>query len=73
LHQPASVLTLHSVYGYDAEKDADLAIAAYVEKQEPWDKQTGVTTRELDKFVSWWWPEKKGSPQAASKLPASKL
>jgi hypothetical protein len=55
------------VYGYDAERDADLAIAAYLENQEPWDKRTGVTTRELDKFVGWWWPEKRGPP------PASKL
>jgi len=59
--------TVLSVYGYDAERDADLTIAAYLEKHEPGDKQTGVTQRLLDNFVSYWWPEKKGPP------PASKL
>ncbi len=59
--------TVLSVYGYDAERDAELAIAAFLEKKEPGDKQTGVTQRQLDNFVSYWWPEKKGPP------PASKL
>jgi hypothetical protein len=56
----------------DVERDADLAIAVYLDKQEPIDKQTGVTVRELEKFVGWWWPRKE-SPPPASKLVPSKL
>jgi len=33
---PATVL---SVYGYDAEADADLSVQAYLEKKEPADEQ----------------------------------
>jgi len=64
--------TVLSVYGYDPERDAELAIAAYIEKQEIGDKQTGVTTRQMDNLVSWWWPDKRGPPPAG-KLCASKL
>jgi hypothetical protein len=68
----ALALTPHSVYGYDVERDADLAIAAYLDKQEPMDKQSGVTVRELEKFIGWWWPGKE-RPPPASKLVPSKL
>jgi hypothetical protein len=61
-HCPHLHWHLHSVYGYDAERDADLTIAAYLDKQEPIDKQTGVTVRELEKFVGWWWPRKESPP-----------
>jgi len=62
----------NSVYGYDAEKDAELAIAAYLEGQEPLDEQTKVTARELQKLVGWWWPEQK-PPPASRLVSASKL
>lgn len=66
VHPP---LTYHdnSVYGYDAEVDADTHIQAYLDKKEPHDPKTGVTDRELEKFVGWWWPKSK-HPLAAGKL-----
>ena len=64
--------TVMSVYGYDAERDADLKITEWLEKREARDERTGVTPRQMDNFVNWWWPEK-GGVQAASNLPASKL
>ncbi|OAG42032.1 hypothetical protein AYO21_03767 [Fonsecaea monophora] len=60
-------VTTLSVYGYDAEEDADIAIRAYLQKCEPYDVNTGVTDRELERFVGWWWPKDK-IPLKASKL-----
>ncbi|KIX02394.1 uncharacterized protein Z518_08335 [Rhinocladiella mackenziei CBS 650.93] len=48
-----------AVYGYDAEQDAELTIQAYLDKQEPHDPKTGVTDRELERFIGWWWPKDK--------------
>ncbi|KAI1621082.1 salicylate hydroxylase [Exophiala viscosa] len=59
--------TTMSVYGYDAEEDAEMAIRAYLDKHEPYDPKTGVTDRELKRFVGWWWPKDR-MPLRASKL-----
>jgi len=59
--------TTISVYGYDAEQDAEIAIQAYINKQEPYDPKTGVTDRELERIMGWWWPKEK-VPLKASKL-----
>jgi len=59
--------TTMSVYGYDAEADADIHIQAHLEKNEPRDEKTGVTNRELQKFIGWWWPKAK-HPVMANKL-----
>ncbi|KAK4941043.1 hypothetical protein LTR10_018964 [Elasticomyces elasticus] len=59
--------TTKSVYGYDAEEDAEIAIKAYADKHEPHDPKTGVTDRELERFVGWWWPKDR-VPLRASKL-----
>jgi hypothetical protein len=53
------------VYGYDAEQDADLAIKAHLDRQEPRDPKTGVTDRELERFVGWWWPKDKVALRAS--------
>ena len=55
------------MYGYDAEHDADICIEAHLSKREPYDPKTGVTDRELEKFIGWWWPKDQG-PLKASKL-----
>ena len=55
------------MYGYDAEQDADLAIEAYLKQHEPYDPKTGVTDRELERFVGWLGP-KYQVPLKASKL-----
>ncbi|KAK5276935.1 hypothetical protein LTR40_011003 [Exophiala xenobiotica] len=57
--------TTMSVYGYDAEQDADLAIKAHLDRQEPRDPKTGVTDRELERFVGWWWPKDKVALRAS--------
>ena len=59
--------TTLDVYNYDAEKDADMAISAHLGKKEALDVKTGVTDRELDKLVAYWWP-KQGEPLQVSKL-----
>ena len=56
-----------SVYAYDAERDADIAVEAYLQNHEPYDKNTGVTDREMEKFIGWWWPKER-IPLTASKL-----
>lgn len=66
VHPPLTYLD-NSVYGYDAEADADTAIQAYLDKREPRDEKTGITNRELEKFIGWWWPKAK-RPLMASKL-----
>lgn len=55
------------VYDYDAETDAELAIAAFLNQGELIDKNTGVTNRELELLMGWWWP-KQDVPLKASKL-----
>ncbi|OQU98820.1 FAD binding domain-containing protein [Cladophialophora immunda] len=60
-------VTTLSVYNYDAEEDAEIAIRAFLGKCEPYDVKTGVTDRELERFVGWWWPKDK-IPLRASKL-----
>jgi hypothetical protein len=49
----------HRIYNYDAEADADLAIKQYFSKNPPHDPITGVTDRELEKYVGWWLPKHK--------------
>lgn len=66
VHQPLTYFH-NSVYGYNAEADANLHIQAYLEQKEPGDEKTGVTNRELEKFVGWWWPKEK-HPLMANKL-----
>ncbi|KIY02128.1 uncharacterized protein Z520_02266 [Fonsecaea multimorphosa CBS 102226] len=60
-------VTTLSVYNYDAEEDAEIAIRAFLGGCEPYDVKTGVTDRELERFVGWWWPKHK-VPLSASKL-----
>jgi hypothetical protein len=64
---PILIFFDNSVYGYNAEADANLHIQAYLESKEPRDEVTGVTNRELENFVGWWWPKEK-HPLMASKL-----
>ena len=60
-------LTTQLIYNYDAEADADHAVAAFLRKEEPYDPTIKVTDREIEGFVGWWWP-KDVVPLSASKL-----
>ncbi|EXJ62201.1 hypothetical protein A1O7_02634 [Cladophialophora yegresii CBS 114405] len=60
-------VTTLEVYNYDAEADAELAIQTYLNMHEPYDPNSGVTDRELERFVGWWYPKQK-RPINASKL-----
>ncbi|KAJ9616815.1 hypothetical protein H2200_000534 [Cladophialophora chaetospira] len=50
-------VTTLEVYNYDAEADAELAIQTYLAANEPYDANSGVTDRELARFVGWWYPK----------------
>lgn len=59
------LLTGERVYGYDAERDAELAIDAFLlENQAKGD----VVQHELEKYVGWWWPQEKKSGLQLAKL-----
>ncbi|ETI23936.1 hypothetical protein G647_05743 [Cladophialophora carrionii CBS 160.54] len=60
-------VTTLEVYNYDAEADAELAIQSYLNTHEPYDPNSGVTDRELERFVGWWYPKER-RPINASKL-----
>ena len=63
---PYTALTM---FDYDAEADAEIAIKAYLDGQEPGDKNSGLTRREMERFFGHWWP--KG--QSLEAIPSSKL
>lgn len=48
--------TALTVFGYDAEHDAEIAIQAHHDGQEPRDDQTALTRREMDRYFGYWWP-----------------
>ena len=54
----ASPETLQSVFGYDAEGDADHAVLTYLTETTPWDKTTGVSAGLEKKWTAWFLPEK---------------
>jgi salicylate hydroxylase len=58
---PATVL---SVYGYDAEADADLSIQTFLEGKEPVDGQRGVTRRVEADVMGWFLPKEKSKERA---------
>ena len=51
-------LTTQVIYNYDAEQDADNAIAEFLRKEYPYDPQTKITQQELENVMGWWWPKK---------------
>jgi len=55
----------YSVYGYDAESNADQAIAAYFQGKEPVDER-GTAKRLEDRFMNWFLP-KQGKAKVAEK------
>jgi salicylate hydroxylase len=48
--------TALTVFGYDVERDAELAIRSYLDGQEPRDHQSGLTTREMERVFGSFWP-----------------
>ncbi|KIW18540.1 hypothetical protein PV08_02828 [Exophiala spinifera] len=57
--------TTSAVYGYDAERDADMAIDAYITKSQ---FNGDVTQHEVDKYIGWWWPAGRKNELQYSKL-----
>lgn len=55
---PSTVL---SVYGYDAEADADLSVQSYLEGREPADEQRGFTRKVEADVMGWFLPKEKKS------------
>ncbi|KAI1324931.1 salicylate hydroxylase [Xylariaceae sp. FL0255] len=50
--------TVLSVYGYDAEKHAEVALAAYLSGgREPCDPATGITKTQSDIYMNWFAPD----------------
>ena len=45
--------TVQSVFGYDAEGDADHAVLAYLADKTPWDGQTGISEGLEKKWTGW--------------------
>ena len=63
---PSTALT---IFDYDAEQNAEVANQAYLHDEEPKDKNSGLTTREMDRFFGHWWPKQMPlKPTPASKL-----
>ena len=58
--------TALSIFGYDAEADAEKAVEAYLKKHEPYNATTGVTDREWERFYGYFHPA--GNEVMASKL-----
>ena len=58
--------TALSIFGYDAEDDADIAIEAWYSKHEPYNRTTGVTNREWERFYGYFHPA--GKEVKVSKL-----
>ncbi|KAI0410910.1 salicylate hydroxylase [Xylaria grammica] len=60
--------TVLDVYGYDSEKHAETALAAYLSGgREPFHPETGITQSQAEKYMSWF------APSSASRPLASKL
>ncbi len=58
-----------TIFDYDAEQDAEVAIQAYLDGEEPKDKNSGLTRREMERFFGHWWPQEMPlKPTPASKL-----
>ncbi|GAW23677.1 hypothetical protein ANO14919_132520 [Xylariales sp. No.14919] len=60
--------TVLDVYGYDSEKHAETALAAYLSGgREPFHPETGITQSQAEKYMSWFAPSSVSRP-LASKL-----
>ena len=51
-------LTTQIIYNYDAEQDADNAIATFLRQEFPYDPTTKITQQEMENIMGWWWPKK---------------
>ena len=61
--------TALTIFDYDTEQDAEIAIKAYLEGEEPVDRNSGLTRREMERFFGHWWPNELSlEPTPASKL-----
>ncbi|KAF2216125.1 hypothetical protein CERZMDRAFT_89818 [Cercospora zeae-maydis SCOH1-5] len=49
--------TVQSIFGYDAEGDADFAVLKYLQEKSPWDEETGVSHALEQKWTGWYLPE----------------
>jgi salicylate hydroxylase len=58
-----------TTFDYDAEKDAEIAIQACLDGQEPCDKNGGLTTRAMERIFRHWWP----TDMSIGSTPASKI
>lgn len=58
--------TALTIFGYDAEEDAETAVEAWLGGQEPRDEASGVTNREWERFYGYFHP-------AGKEIKASKL
>lgn len=48
---------VQSIFGYDAEGDADHAVLTYLSEKTPWDRNTGMSEGIEKKWVGWFLPE----------------
>lgn len=49
--------TVQSIFGYDAEGDADFAVLKYLQEKSPWDRVTGVSHALEEKWTGWYLPQ----------------
>jgi len=49
--------TVQSIFGYDAEGDADFAVIKYLQETKPWDRVTGVSQGLEEKWTGWYLPK----------------
>ena len=49
--------TVQSIFGYDAEGDADHAVLTYLAEKTPWDRNTGMSEGIEKKWVGWFLPK----------------
>ncbi|KAJ5220558.1 salicylate hydroxylase [Penicillium chermesinum] len=61
--------TVLSVYGYDAEEHAEIALATYLNhNREPFDPATGVTKSLQSQYMDWFLPSSRGEKPPLSKM-----
>ncbi|KAM3422573.1 hypothetical protein BST61_g67 [Cercospora zeina] len=49
--------TVQSIFGYDAEGDADFAVLNHLQQKSPWDEETGVSHALEQKWTGWYLPK----------------
>ncbi|PIA98905.1 3-hydroxybenzoate 6-hydroxylase [Cercospora beticola] len=49
--------TVQSIFGYDAEGDADFAVLKYLQEKSLWDPETGVSHALEQKWTGWYLPK----------------